>query len=99
LNKFKINDISVESHLETSGMSNVWETGQPVRLIKVCKGFIGGGGGGGATGCVRYQDFIILADKSNKVFYLYPYFIHVTTYLGPCGPSSGEHYRFLEASY
>jgi hypothetical protein len=36
---------------------------------------------------------------ATKFFIYFLYFTHVTTCCCPCGPSSGECYRFLEASY
>jgi hypothetical protein len=41
----------------------------------------------------------MVAVNRNKPFIYFLYFAHVTKCFGPCGPSSGEHYRFLEASY
>jgi hypothetical protein len=42
----------------------------------------------------------MVAVNHNEVFFIYIlYFTHVITRFGPCGPSSGKHYRFLEASY
>jgi hypothetical protein len=38
--------------------------------------------------------------QSKRSFlFIFLYFTHVTTCFGPSGPPSGEHYRFLEASY
>jgi hypothetical protein len=45
------------------------------------------------------QGFIMVAANRNEVFYLFSSISVVKTGLGPCGPSSGEHYRFLKASY
>jgi hypothetical protein len=49
---------------------------------------------------VRGKTFFTVAVNRNEVFFIYfLYFTHVTTCFGPCGPSSGEHYRFLGASF
>jgi hypothetical protein len=45
------------------------------------------------------QEFIMVAVNRNEVFIYFLNFTHVTTCFGPCGPSSNEHYRFLEASF
>jgi hypothetical protein len=45
------------------------------------------------------KSHVLNAVNRNEVFNYFLYFTHVTTCVGMCLPSSGEHYRFLAASF